>query len=109
MSAPDMGSSAASRAHVRQVDKALCHTNRSELEKSPDPRLGSGCSGRKLPSLHSHSPEGAKHVAGDEVAVRIGGKLTYLWRAVDAEGEVLEVLVQAKRARRRLASSCARC
>ena len=29
--------------------------------------------------------------------VRIGGKVMYLWRAVDAEGEVLEVLVQARR------------
>lgn len=33
----------------------------------------------------------------DEIFVRIGGTLMYLWRAVDAEGEVLEVLVQAKR------------
>jgi transposase-like protein len=33
----------------------------------------------------------------DEMFVRIGGKQMYLWRAVDAEGEVLEVLVQAKR------------
>jgi DDE domain len=30
--------------------------------------------------------------------VRIGGKVMYLWRAVDAEGEVLEVLVQATQA-----------
>ena len=29
--------------------------------------------------------------------IRIGGKQMYLWRAVDAEGEVLDVLVQAKR------------
>jgi transposase-like protein len=29
--------------------------------------------------------------------VRIGGKQMYLWRAVDCEGEILEVLVQAKR------------
>jgi putative transposase len=29
--------------------------------------------------------------------VRIGGRPMYLWRAVDAEGEVLDVLVQAKR------------
>ena len=29
--------------------------------------------------------------------VRIGGKQMYLWRAVDAEGEVLEMLVQARR------------
>src|SRR5215212_1021901 len=31
------------------------------------------------------------------MCVRIGGKLMYLWRAVDAEGEVLDVLLQAKR------------
>lgn len=29
--------------------------------------------------------------------IRIGGKQMYLWRAVDAEGEVLDVLVQARR------------
>jgi transposase-like protein len=33
----------------------------------------------------------------DEVNLRIGGRLVYLWRAVDAEGEIFEVLVQAKR------------
>jgi transposase-like protein len=33
----------------------------------------------------------------DEMFVRIGGKQMCLWRAVDAEGEVLEVLVQARR------------
>ena len=33
----------------------------------------------------------------DEMFARIGGKPMYLWRAVDAEGEVLEVLVQARR------------
>ena len=32
--------------------------------------------------------------------VRIGGKQMYLWRAVDSEGEVLDVLLQAKRDRR---------
>jgi transposase-like protein len=31
----------------------------------------------------------------DEMFFRVGGKLMYLWRAVDAEGEVLDVLVQA--------------
>ena len=36
----------------------------------------------------------------DEMAVRIGGKQMYLWRAVDAEGEVLDVLIQAKRDKR---------
>ena len=33
----------------------------------------------------------------DEMAVSIQGRRMYLWRAVDAEGEVLDVLVQAKR------------
>jgi putative transposase len=33
----------------------------------------------------------------DEVFVRIRGKLYYLWRAVDQDGTVLDVLVQARR------------
>ena len=33
----------------------------------------------------------------DEVFVSINGKRLYLWRAVDDEGEVLEVLVQSRR------------
>ena len=32
----------------------------------------------------------------DEVYLKIGGRLVYLWRAVDAEGEVLDVLVQTR-------------
>jgi putative transposase len=33
----------------------------------------------------------------DEVFVRINGQCVYLWRAVDCEGEVLDVLVQSRR------------
>ena len=33
----------------------------------------------------------------DEVFVSIAGKRMYLWRAVDGEGEVLDILVQARR------------
>ena len=33
----------------------------------------------------------------DEVYLKIDGRMVYLWRAVDAEGEVLDVLVQTKR------------
>ena len=33
----------------------------------------------------------------DEVYLKIGGRMVYLWRVVDAEGEVLDVLVQSKR------------
>src|SRR5205823_9187764 len=33
----------------------------------------------------------------DEMVVRIAGKRVYLWRAVDHEGEVLDMLVQSRR------------
>jgi len=36
----------------------------------------------------------------DEVFVSINGKNMYLWRAVDCEGEVLDVLVQSRRNKR---------
>ncbi len=36
----------------------------------------------------------------DEVFVKIGGKPMYLWRAVDGEGEVLDVLMQKRRNKR---------
>ena len=36
----------------------------------------------------------------DEVCVRINGKTHYLWRAVDHEGEVVEVFVTKRRDRR---------
>jgi len=40
-------------------------------------------------------PVGRWHL--DEMFVSIGGRPMYLWRAVDAEGEVLEILVQRRR------------
>jgi transposase-like protein len=33
----------------------------------------------------------------DEVYLKIDGRMVYRWRAVEAEGEVLDVLVQSKR------------
>src|SRR6202051_943108 len=33
----------------------------------------------------------------DEVYLKINGRMVYLWRAVDAEGEVLDVLIQSRR------------
>jgi putative transposase len=33
----------------------------------------------------------------DEMFVSINGKRRYLWRAVDSEGEVLDILVQSRR------------
>lgn len=40
-------------------------------------------------------PYGRWHL--DDMFVRIGSRQMYLWRAVDAEGEVLDVLVQPRR------------
>ena len=36
----------------------------------------------------------------DEVYLKIAGRMVYLWRAVGAEGEVLDVLVQSRRNKR---------
>ena len=35
----------------------------------------------------------------DEVYLKVNGRMIYLWRAVDAEGEVLDVLIQSRRNR----------
>jgi transposase-like protein len=45
------------------------------------------------------------------MVVRIAGERMYLWRAVDHEGEVLDMLVQRRRDSRaalRLSASCSR-
>ena len=47
--------------------------------------------------LRKRRPKPHKTWHLDEVYLKIDGRMVYLWRAVDAEGEVLEVLVQAKR------------
>jgi putative transposase len=41
------------------------------------------------------SPSNRWHL--DEMVVRIAGERMYLWRAVDHEGEVLDMLVQRRR------------
>jgi putative transposase len=45
-------------------------------------------------------PQAVWHL--DEVYLKIDGRMVYLWRAVDAEGEVLDVLVQSKRDKHRV-------
>ena len=57
---------------------------------------------RKFGRLFAHNlrnsrpaPSARWHL--DEMVVRIGGKRMYLWRAVDDEGEVLDMLVQKRR------------
>ena len=49
------------------------------------------CRRRRCPSARWHL---------DEVFLKIGGRTIYLWRAVDDEGEVLDILVQSRRDRK---------
>ena len=52
---------------------------------------------RKLRRLRSR-PDGRWHL--DEMFASINGKRMYLWRAVDSEGEVLDILAQSRRNKR---------
>jgi transposase-like protein len=47
--------------------------------------------------LRSRRPKPCTTWRLDEVYLKIDGRTVYLWRAVDVEGEVLDVLVQPKR------------
>jgi putative transposase len=47
--------------------------------------------------LRKHRPKPHTSWHLDEVYLKIDGRMAYLWRAVDAEGEILDVLVQSKR------------
>ncbi|MCP1612053.1 transposase-like protein [Azospirillum lipoferum] len=48
-------------------------------------------------NLRSLRPKPSSRWHLDEMVVRVDGKYVYLWRAVDDEGEVLEVLIQRRR------------
>src|SRR5918911_1294531 len=47
--------------------------------------------------LRRSHPKPSRYWHLDEMVVRIAGKTVYLWRAVDHEGEVLDILVQRRR------------
>src|SRR5271168_1442750 len=50
--------------------------------------------------LRRHRPRPSNCWHLDEMVVRIAGKRMYLWRAVDHEGEILDMLVQRRRDKR---------
>src|SRR5450759_2233871 len=58
--------------------------------------------------LRSRTPLPGDRWHLDEVYLSINGKLQYLWRAVDQDGEVLDILVQPLR-NRQAANSFASC
>ncbi len=47
--------------------------------------------------LRRRSPRPGDRWHMDEVFIRVNGRTHYLWRAVDQEGEVLDILVQSRR------------
>src|SRR5260370_8510489 len=47
--------------------------------------------------LRRHRPRPSARWHLDEMVVRIAGVRMYLWRAVDHEGEILDMLVQLRR------------
>jgi hypothetical protein len=51
--------------------------------------------------LRRHRPRPSTRWHLDEMVIRIAGERMYLWRAVDHEGEVLDMLVQRRRDSRR--------
>src|SRR5258707_7182589 len=59
-------------------------------------KFGPGFAGR----LRRSRPRPSDRWHLDEMVVRIAGKRMYLWRAVDHEGEVLDMLVQRRRGKR---------
>ena len=50
--------------------------------------------------IRAHDPRLGDRWHLDEVFLKIQGKLQYLWRAVDQDGEVLDILVQSRRNKR---------
>ena len=50
--------------------------------------------------IRSRSPRPGDRWHLDEVFLRINGEIQYLWRAVDQDGEVLDILVQSHRNKR---------
>ena len=56
---------------------------------------------RKFGQIFAHNPRNSRAAPSarwhlDEMVVRIGGERMFLWRAVDDEGEVLDMLVQKR-------------
>ncbi|MBA8948255.1 transposase-like protein [Streptomyces calvus] len=61
------------------------------------------------PGLRRRRPRPGDKWHLDEVFVKINGEVKYLWRAVDADGAVLGILVQNRRDKPRPGVSSAAC
>ena len=56
--------------------------------------------------LRRKSPRPGDHWHLDEVFLKINGQLHYLWRAVDQDGDVLDILVQHRRGKKATKKFC---
>jgi putative transposase len=86
---------------LRQVEDLLhergiviCHETVRAWWNRFGPMFAADIKRKRSASMHTHI-QWRWHL--DEVFVRINGDIYYLWRAVDHEGEVLEVFVTKKR------------
>jgi putative transposase len=57
--------------------------------------------------LRRRSPRPGDRWHRDQVFLKINGRIHYLWRAVDQDGDVLDILVQPSRIRRQRRNSSA--
>ncbi len=59
--------------------------------------MGDQVRARLRPQPATAAAEALRHLALEEMVVSIRGRRLYLWRAVDSEGEILDLLVQPRR------------
>ncbi len=81
--------------HERGID--ICHETVRFWWNRFGPMFAAEIRKRRI-QRQRHHPQWRWHF--DEVFVRIGGETHYLWRAVDHEGEILEVFASKRRDRR---------
>src|SRR6202790_5314897 len=85
------------RGASRRMCRSPCPSRSAISAKEPmRPSLMSSIHPRALAIAMSK----ASRLSGLEVYLKIDGRMVYLWRAVDAEGEVLDVLIQSRRNKR---------
>ena len=80
--------------HERGID--ICHETVRFWWNRFGPMLAAEIRKQRLATLRT-LPQWRWHL--DEVFVKINGEMHYLWRAVDHEGEVLEVFARKRRDR----------
>jgi len=79
----------------RDVEEMLaCAASPSAMRQFENGVLSSA---RGMPSLATQIPRPGDRGHLDEVFLKINGRLHYLWRAVDQDGDVLDILIQSRR------------